>query len=96
MNMNLSLNIDIKTLLAIARKSQVYVFGLALVAVFAYTSLVVDQALNVKAIPSAADSTLTPVPKISFDKTTIKSLTQLSSVSGDVPTGNLGSDDPFR
>lgn len=93
--MNLKLDLNLATALPILRKAQPYVFGLALIGVFGYTAYVVNAALNTQPQTAVPVSTATAT-KITFDKTTISKLKQLSSVSGDVPTGDLGSSDPFR
>lgn len=95
MNMNLKLNLNVKDLLNGLRRAQAYMFGAVLVGVFAYTAYVVNGALNVMPSASAADDSSTS-SKITFDKKTIEALKTLDSVSGSVPTGTLGSDDPFR
>ena len=95
MNMNLKLDLDIKKWLPLLRQLQPYVFGVALVGVFAYTALVVNTALNVK--PSAAPApTAKTAAKISFDKKTIEALKNLDVVAGTVPAGDLGTNDPFK
>jgi hypothetical protein len=95
-NMNLDLSkVDVKQVLAIARRAQVYVFGLLLICAFAYTAYVVNGALNVQANPAAADPATQKKSTITFDKATIEGLKNLSSVPGDVPRGNLGTSDPF-
>lgn len=92
---DMKLDLDYKKWLPILRQLQPYVFGLLLVAVFAYTALIVNTALNVKAdptLPVAVD----PTAKISFDKPTIEAVKKLDVVQGSVPTGDLGKSDPFR
>ena len=70
------------------------IFGLALAGVFVYTSVVVNAALNVK--PAASASSTTTPSKITFDKSAIDTLNNLYVVKSDVPTGQLGLDDPFQ
>jgi hypothetical protein len=95
MNMNLNLDFDIKKLLPMLRRLQPYIFGGALIAVFAYTALVVNAALNVE--PDATAVTAAdPTAKINFDKTTIETVKTLQVVQGEVPAGDLGKTDPFR
>ena len=94
--MNLSLSLNFKTIWPIVRAAQIYVFGLLLVGTFAYTAYVVNASLNVKPAVTAPDAASTTTTKIIFDKQAISSLKNLSSVNGDVPTGNLGTTDPFR
>lgn len=94
MNMNLNLSLkpeDLKKLLPILRKAQPYLVGIALIAVFAYTALVVNAAINTK----ASTATIPAEPKISFDKATIDSLKSLQGVPGTVTTGTLGGGSPF-
>jgi len=95
MNMNLKLDLDYKKLLPLARKFQSYVFGALLVGVFGYTAYTINVALNVKA-SVAPTSTAAAAAKVSFDKTTIDAVKNLSVVQGSVPTGDLGKDDPFK
>lgn len=95
MNLNLKLNFDLKTLLPLLRKFQPYAFGLLLVGTFAYTAYAVNKALNTQPA-AAAGATTSDATKITFDKTAVAALKKLSGVNGDVPTGSLGSTDPFR
>jgi hypothetical protein len=95
MNMNLKLSLNPKALMKALRLAQPYLFGAALVAVFAYTAYVVNGAMNVMPAPRAADSG-SSTTKITFDKKTIEALKNLDNVSGAVPAGALGSEDPFR
>jgi hypothetical protein len=93
--MNLKLNFDFKKILPVLQKLQPYIFGVVLIGVFAYTSLVVNAAFHTEADPTisaAAD----PAAKISFDKATIESVKKLDVVQGNVPTGDLGKSDPFK
>ena len=99
MNMNLNLSLNPKVILPIARMVWPYIFGLTLVGVFGYTAYAVNTAINVKPTAAAVDAAGgggASAPKITFDKTTILELKKLSSVSGEVPTGSLGTSDPFR
>lgn len=96
MNMNLNLSLNLTSLLPVLRAAQVYIFGLLLVAAFAYTAYVVNGSLNVKPAAAAPASSPAATTKITFDKKAITALKNLSSVSGEVQTGNLGSTDPFR
>lgn len=91
----MKLDLDFKALLPALRKLQPYAFGVGMIAVFAYTALVVNAALNVTADPSVA-AIPDPAAKIIFDKTTIASLKALDVVEGAVPTGDLGKSDPFK
>jgi hypothetical protein len=98
MNMNLSLNLDaesLKKLLPLLWKAQPYIFGALLIGVFAYTAYEVNAAVNVKALPASAISQ-TGEAKIIFNQTTINSVKNLQPVGGDVPTGTLGSSNPFN
>jgi hypothetical protein len=95
--MNLSLSFkpeDLKKILPVLRTAQPYVIGLVLIGVFGYTAYVVNGALNLQPNKAKA-SGVKDVPKITFDKGTIKTLEQLQVVTGDVPTGNLGQSNPF-
>lgn len=93
LNAGLSFKIDIKTLLPMLKGAQTYLYGVVLIGVFAYTAYTVNAALNVQ--PSLEQSTITPLPKITFDKPTITSLHTLDVVGGDVPLNGLGKNDPF-
>ena len=95
MNMNFKLDLDLKKWLPIAQKLQPYVFGILLVGLFGYTAYVVNAALNVKPIVSTVP-TVNPASKVSFDKATIDSVKKLEVVQGTVPTGSLGTNDPFN
>ena len=92
--MNMSLGFDPKKVLPVLRQAQPYAIGLTLIAVFAYTALQVNEALNVKAAPAAAVPTAGSA--ITFDKPTIAALKNLSVVESNVPTGDLGTDNPFQ
>lgn len=94
MNMNLKLDLDIKKYLPMLRRAQPYVFGTVLVAVFGYTAVTVNSALNVKADSSGVAAS--PAAKISFDKNTIEAVKKLSVVNSEVPAGSLGKTDPFK
>ena len=76
------------------KAAQPYVVGLLLIGVFGYTAYVVNASLNVQPDKSKATG-VKAAPTITFDKTTIKTLEQLEVVTGDVPTGSLGSSNPF-
>lgn len=91
--MKLNLNFDYKKILPLLRQFQPYLVGAILIGVFAYTALVVNQALNVK--PAETPSATIPKVTISFDKATIKTIKNLNVVSGSVPTSSLGHADPF-
>ncbi|HUD11595.1 MAG TPA: hypothetical protein VMS08_04230 [Candidatus Saccharimonadia bacterium] len=96
MNLKLSLNPeDLKKLLPLLWKIEPYVFGAVLVAVFAFTAYEVNGALNVKPLATVA-APATAASKIVFDQSTINSLKTLQPVGGDVPTGTLGSNNPFN
>lgn len=93
-----SLSSDFQKLLPTLRKLEPYLFGAALVGVFAYTALVVNGALNVQ--PATVGETVDPKnpspSKITFDKNTIEAVKKLNVVQGNVPVGDLGKDDPFK
>jgi hypothetical protein len=97
MNMNLKMDLDLKKILPVLRQAEPYIFGGVLIAVFAYTAWIVNGALNVKPVAApTSSSTIQAKPKIVFDKKTIEAVKNLSVVTGDVPTGDLGKDDPFK
>ncbi len=93
--MNLKFDLDYKKLVPGLLKLEPYLFGLALIGVFGYTAFVVNQSLNVKASENAA-APASASAKISFDKKTIEAIKKLDVVGGDVPSGDLGKDDPFK
>jgi hypothetical protein len=95
MNMNFKMDLDLKKWLPIAQKLQPYVFGALLVGLFGYTAYTVNSALNVKPIESAVPA-VSPTSNVSFDKQTIDSVKKLEVVQGTVPTGDLGTNDPFN
>lgn len=97
MNTNLKMELNaesLKAMLPYLRKAQPYIYGIALIAVFAYTANVINQALNVQ--PASTQSEIIPLPKITFDKPTINALKTLKPVNGDVPLGDLGKDNPLQ
>jgi hypothetical protein len=96
MNMNFKLELNAKTLKAMLpklRKAQPYLYGLALVGIFAFTGYTLNQAVNVTA--ASKQSAVAPLPKITFYKNVIDSLQNRNVVNGDVPL-NLGTSDPFK
>jgi len=95
MKMDLKLDLDYKKWLPILRQAQPYVFGLLLIGVFAYTALIVNAALNVKANP-IPPVTADAAASIKFDQATIDAIKKLDVVQGNVPTGDLGKSDPFN
>ena len=95
--MNLKLNLDLKNILPILLRAEPYVFGLVLVGVFGYTAWSINAALNVKPAAAAPTAKGAAAPaKITFDKSAIEAVKSLDVVGGDVPTGDLGKDDPFK
>jgi fumarate hydratase class II len=103
--MNLKLDLDYKKYLPMLQKAEPYVFGIAMIAVFAYTAYVVNQALNVQPAAVAAPASgaaggaaagTGATAKITFDKKTIEAVKKLDVVEGNVPVGELGKDDPFK
>jgi hypothetical protein len=97
MNMNFKLDLNsVKKFLPVLRQAQPYAFGLVLIGVFAYTAYVVNAALNVQPAPATSVSTVALPTKITFDKATIDSVKSLEVVQGDVPTGGLGTHNPFQ
>ena len=95
MKMNFKLDMDYRKWLPVLQQLQPYIFGLALVAVFAYTSVIVNAALDVKA-SATPTAVVDPAAKIKFDRPTIEAVKKLEVVQGTVPTGDLGKSDPFR
>ena len=93
--MKMKLDFDLKKWLPLLRGIQAYVFGAALIGVFAYTAFVVNAAINVIP-PNGALTAADPAAKINFDKKTIESVKKLEVVQGTVPTGDLGKSDPFK
>lgn len=101
MNMNMNLNldlssIDLQKLLPVALKGLPYIFGVAMIGVFGYTAYAVNASLNIKPNPAAVAPAAQATPKITFDKSVITSLKALKGVDGNVPTGSLGTSDPFQ
>lgn len=90
MNMKFKLKLDPKTIIPILLKVKPYLIGAFLIGVFGYTAYVVNHALNVQ--PAAA---VKAAPSVTFDKPTITLLRSLDVVSGQVPVGNVGKDNPF-
>ena len=95
MNMKFKMDLDLKKSLPVLLKLQPYIFGVLLVALFGYTAYTVNAALNVKASVSALPAT-SPASAVTFDKQTIDSVKKLEVVQGSVPTGDLGTNDPFN
>lgn len=96
MKTNLKLNFDYKKILSALQRLQPYIFGVALIAVFAYTAYVVNGALNVKPAEVTGAAAANPAAGIKFDKATIDAVKKLDVVPGTVPTGDLGKGDPFK
>ncbi|HEX3082294.1 MAG TPA: hypothetical protein VHQ86_03500 [Candidatus Saccharimonadia bacterium] len=100
MNMDLKLNLDLKNLdlkklLPVLKMLQPYLVGVALIAVFAYTSYVVNNALETKADPNAT-AAQPAAPRIIFDQSAITTIKNLEVTQGQVPTGDLGTSNPFN
>jgi hypothetical protein len=94
MNLKLELNAEtIKALLPMLIKAQPYIFGLALVGVFAYTAFALNKDVNVS--PAASQTAIEPLPKVVFYQKVIDTLRDRKDVNGDVPI-NLGTNDPFK
>jgi hypothetical protein len=96
MNNNLKLDLNINTLKQLVpalAKAQVYLYGVAVIAIFAYTAYIVNQSLNVQ--PAQSQSVIQPLPKITFDNKTMSQLKDLNNVGGSVPLGSLGTNNPF-
>jgi hypothetical protein len=93
MNLKLELNMaTLKALLPVLRKSQAMLYGLLLVGVFGYTAYAINQALNVQA--ASRQTAVKELPKITFDKKTMDSLSKRNAVDDKVQL-NLGTTDPF-
>ena len=91
----MNLNLDFKKLkpamlLRWLQLAKPYLVGLALISVFGYTAYTVNQAVNVT--PATVAATTKPV---TFDKTTLDSLKNLTNVPDQVPQTALGKSDPF-
>lgn len=92
LNMNLSLKdvkLNPKQLVALLRRAQTLVVGIVLIALFAYTALVVQRAINVKA------SDVTPVPVTVYNQTTIDQLKSATAVDSSTPASGIGESSPF-
>lgn len=90
MKMKFKLKFDPKTILPALQLAKPYLIGALLIGVFGYTAYAVNDALNVT--PAAAP---TPSPRVTFDKATITAIKNLNVVSGQVPSGDIGKDNPF-
>ena len=90
--MNLKLDLDYKKFLPYLKQAQPYIIGFVLIGLFGFTAYVVNQALNVK---PASTATVTVPPKIGFDKKAVDAIKSLNVTSGQVPTADLGTADPF-
>lgn len=92
MNMNLKLNLDLKSALQLLNRARLYLIGAALIGIFVHTSMVVNQALNIEPTPAPAKKRSA---KVIFDQTTINFVKNLNVVPGQVAPSDLGKDDPF-
>ena len=88
--MKFNLKFNPKTILPALLRAKPYLIGAFLIGVFGYTSFVVNNALNVAPAPAAK----TP-SHVTFDKATITAIKNLDVVSGQVPSGDIGKDNPF-
>jgi hypothetical protein len=95
--MNLNAKLDLskfkltpQTVLPMLVKARPYLIGISLIAVFGYTAYIVNAALNVT--PAAG---LPASVGVSFDKTTLNSLKNLTTVPTTIPPASLGKTDPF-
>lgn len=90
MSMKMNFKFNPKIILPALLKAKPYLIGSFLISVFGYTAVVVNSALNVQPAPAAAAA-----PRVTFDKPTITAIKNLDVVSGQVPTGTIGKDNPF-
>ncbi len=92
----MKISFDPKIILPWLRQAQPYLIGVALIGIFAYTSYVVNAAINVQPAPEETQTEVAPLPKITFDIKVIDSLKKLQTVDSTIPAGGLGRDDPFK
>ena len=90
MKMNFDLKFNPKTILPALQLAKPYLIGAFLIGVFSFTAYIVNDALNVSPAPAA-----TAAPRMTFDKATITAIKNLDVVSGQVPSGDIGKDNPF-
>lgn len=90
MKMKFKLKISPKTILPALQLAKPYLIGAFLIGVFSYTAYIVNDALNVQPAPAAKVA-----PRVTFDKATITVIKNLNVVSGQVPSGDIGKDNPF-
>lgn len=90
MNMKFTFKINPKTILPALQRAKPYLIGAFLIGVFGYTAYVVNAALNVNPAPAPKQA-----PQVTFDKATITAIKNLNVVSGQVPSGDIGKDNPF-
>jgi len=90
MKMKFKLKFNPKTVLPMLQRAKPYLIGAFLIGVFSYTAFIVNDALNVNPAPAAKSA-----PRVTFDKTTITAIKNLNVVSGQVPNGDFGKDNPF-
>ena len=88
-NLNLNFKFNSQATLALLKRSEATLVGIVLIGLFSYTAIVVERATNVE--PDA----VSPSGVMVFDQPTIDSLTTLTIVNGDPPSGRLGKTDPF-
>lgn len=88
--MKLSFKPNPAALLAAAQKAKPYAIGLILVGAFGYAAYVVNLAVNAQPAPLAEAP-----KKVIFDKATLTTVKNLEYVSGQVPLGGIGKDNPF-
>ena len=88
--MKLKLKLSPAALLGAAQKAKPYVIGLVLVGAFGYAAYVVNLAVNVQPAPQKEAP-----KKVTFDKATLTTIKNLDYVSGQVPSGGIGKDNPF-
>lgn len=88
--MKIQLKFNPKTILPALLLAKPFLIGAFLIGVFGYTAIVVNEALNIQ--PATATKT---VSTVTFDKPTINAIKNLDVVSGQVPSGTIGKDNPF-
>jgi hypothetical protein len=89
--MNLKLPTNFKPYLKRLSRLRTPVVGVLLIGIFAYTAFIVNGATNVKSDGVTPSTT----PKVSFDKATLKTVSNRTNVSGYTTLGTLGKSDPF-
>jgi hypothetical protein len=84
MNLKLDLNMQtLKSALVVARKAQAAIYGLLLIGVFGYSAYIINAAVNVA--PASTQTTITALPKVTFDKATMDTIRNRDKVDSSVP-----------